>query len=364
MLCYPLVVATAFRTIGAVWLFHLMSLEGKFRTPWMDGYQNLTLGWSPISIPSNSSWLWLFNAYDSLHFQLIAVLGYYHPNYVYLPWFPVLIRLAGLLTGDYWFGGFLVTQLFAIGSIVMFQFLAELYMKPREAMYATLLMATFPYISVFTTLSYSEAIFIFSSLSTWYFYKTERIEVSSLFAGLASVTRIYGFVIVLPMLLSMVSSKHYRRLFYLLIPTAFIGLWALYCYFSTGDPIVSWTDEKYWIFDSKFSLAQIILIQGLKGVGCCAVHPGILVSVGLFAIVIARTWRVDRFLWTYAVSLFSLLLFTTVDHLSLLRYFPFIFPLWLTVKLQNPLIVAVCVAFFVPVSLILWLYALSAIFIG
>ncbi len=258
--CYPIIVAVAIRVIGAVWLFHLLSSDGAFHTPWMDTQTNLIIGWTTIPVPTgSSSWLWLFNAYDSPHFPLIAMLGYGHPNYVYLPGFPGLIRLTALFTGDYWFGAFIVTQVFALASIVAFQLLAEEYMPQREALYATLVMSTFPYVSVFTTLSYSESAFLFFTIATWYFYKKGRIGTSSLLAGIASVTRIYGFAIVLPIFLDIVRCKFYRKFCYLLIPIAFICSWLFFCFLSTGDPLVSWTDQKYWVFDSKSGLGQYVI---------------------------------------------------------------------------------------------------------
>ncbi|HKM51221.1 MAG TPA: hypothetical protein VJZ75_08600 [Candidatus Bathyarchaeia archaeon] len=364
--CYSIIVAVAIRVIGAVWLFHLLSSDGVFHTPWMDSQANLIIGWTTIPVPEgSSSWLWLFNAYDSPHFPLIAMLGYEHPNYVYLPGFPVLIRLTALFTGDYWFGAFIVTQVFALASIVAFQLLAGEYMPQREALYATLVMSTFPYVSVFTTLSYSESAFLFFTIATWYFYKKGRIGTSSLLAGITSVTRIYGFAIVLPIFLDIVKCKSYRKLFYLIIPIAFTCSWLFFCFLSTGDPLVSWTDQKYWVFDSKSGLGQYVLSETVRGIKeSLVIHPGILVVVALFAFLVLKTWQVDRFLWAYAVSLFGALIFTTANHLSLLRYFPFIFPIWLTLKVRNPVVVVICVAFFVPVILIFWLYNLSAIFIG
>lgn len=366
LLCLPLGVAIASRVIGFVWLSNLLSSNGVLHTPWMDFYGN--------TIASKSSGLWLFNAWDSFNFGLIAVSGYVHPNYVYLPGYPVLIHLVGLMVGDYWFGAFLVTQIFALASIAVFQLLAEMYMQPREALLATLLMTTFPYVSAFTTLGYSEAVFLFSSISAWYLYKRKRIGFSFLFAGLASVTRIYGFAIVLPMFLDLVKSKQHRRLLYLVIPLAFIGSWLLFCNLATGDPLVSWTDENYWRTWAngqpgiKYGLIQSILVEGFRGiVVCCAggnaFDPAILVSIAFVAYLIVKTWQVDRLLWAYAVSLFSILLFTA-PLISIVRYVAFIFPIWLTAKVKNPLIVTICIAVFIPIFLVMWLYALVRNFIG
>ena len=373
-LCYPLAVVIVIRVVGAAYLFHLFSADGRFHTPWMDANPNLI----PMDIKSNliriplpstsTDWLWLFNAFDSIHFQIIATLGYEHPNYAYLPGYPALIRLVGMVIGNYWMSGFLVTQVFALASIVMFQLLAEQYMPAREALYATLVMSTFPYFSVFTTLGYSESVFLFSILSAWYFYKNGRMTTSSLLAGLASVTRIYGFAIVLPMFLDIVKKRRYRKLIYITIPAAVICSWLLYCYLSTGDPFASWADEKYWTHSDLFwfGFVQIIFSQIFRGVGCsnCALDPAILVSVGLFAFLIVKTWQVDRFLWSYAVALFGLLVFTATNHLSLLRYATFIFPIWLILKTRNSVAVGVCIAFFIPMTFLLWLYALTPVLIG
>jgi hypothetical protein len=318
------------------------------------------------------TWLWLFNAWDSLQFPRIAMYGYVHPNYVYLPAYPILIYLAGRLTGDFWFGAFLIAQIFALASIVVFQLLAEQYMQPREALHATLLMAAFPFISVFTILSYSEPLFLFSTIAAWYFHKKGRIFTSSLLAGIASLTRIYGFAILLPILVDIVKSKRYRNMLYLTIPVTLIGTWALFCYLSTGDLLASWTDQKYWIqlmnqpSGNGIRMVQALLHQGLRGVMlCCSgVDPTIFYGVGLFVILVAMVWRIDRVLWTYPLAISVLLLLTTTYYLSLLRFFAFIFPIWLTVRVRNPLAAAICIAFLIPMSLIVWLYAIAITFIG
>lgn len=181
LLCLPVFVAVAVRTLGAFCLLQTLTVNGRFGTPWMEA--NLSL------IPSGESWLWLFNAFDSLHFTLISIHGYSHPEYAYLPGFPILIFLAGRLIGDYWFGAFVVTQVFAMGSIVAFQLVAEQYLAPREAFHATLLMSAFPFVGVFTTLGYSEPVFLCLTLLAWYFYKRAKILPASLAAGFAAVTR-------------------------------------------------------------------------------------------------------------------------------------------------------------------------------
>ncbi|MGA3406978.1 MAG: hypothetical protein ABSD49_14715 [Candidatus Bathyarchaeia archaeon] len=358
-LFYPVAVAVAIRVVGAVWFYQLMlTQENTFHFAWMVANPNI--------IPVGWKWLFLFNGGDSFQFPLIAMKGYAYPVYVFLPAYPVLVWIVGSLVENYWFGAFLVTQAFALGAILVFQLLAERYMDPREALHAALLMATFPYVSVFTTLGYSEAVFLFASISAWYFYRTERLGTSALLAGLTSVSRIYGFAIVLPILLDIVKGRRWRRLLYVAVPVAFIGAWTIFCYATTGDLLASWTDEWkfYAVAGANMGLVQTIFSQLAYGLPSGGLDPAILVSVALFAFLVVRVWKIDHSLWAYALTMFGVLIFIVPSHITLLRYLAFVFPIWLTVKIKNPIAVAACVALFVPIGLLLWLYAITVFFVG
>jgi hypothetical protein len=357
----PLGLAAIIRILGAVLLFQALTVSGRFTTPWMEANPNM--------IPPGWSWLWLFNAFDSLHFTLIALNGYSQPQYAYLPGYPALIFLVGRLVGNYWFSSFLVAQLFAFGSVVAFQRVAELYMPPEEAMHATLLMTAFPFITVFTTLGYSEPMFLFATTSAWYLYKKGHMWFGWLLAGVASITRGYGFVIVLPMVVDIIKTKHYRRAAYLAVPSAFGGVWLLFCYLSTGDPFASWSDQRFWQgggVGDGVKIAQAVLQNGLRGlIKCCyGLDPTILWSLALFAVLVVLVWQVDHLLWLYAVALFGFALLTTTYSLSLLRFVPFIFPLWLGVRVKNRAVVALSLAFLVPMAIVVWLYTIAVTFIG
>jgi hypothetical protein len=362
LLGFPLAVAAAVRVFGAFWLLQTLTLNGRFETPWMAA--------NPDLIPARESWLWLFNAFDSLHFTLIAVHGYSHPEYAYLPGFPILIFLAGRLIGDYWFGAFVVTQILAMGSIAAFQLVAEQYLPTREAFHAALLMSAFPFISVYTTLGYSEPVFLFSTLLAWYFYKKAKIMPASLAAAFAAMTRGYGVVIVLPMIVDLIRSKRYSKLAYpTILPAASIGAWLLFCYFSAGDAFASWSDQRYWQrggVGDGIKIAQSILHDGLRGlINCCSgVDPTIFWALAAFAILVALTWEVDRLLFIYAAGVSGLLLVVTTYSLSLLRFFPFIFPIWLCFRVKNSVIAAICVAFLIPMTIVVWLYTVAVTFTG
>jgi len=361
--CVPLIVMTMVRVFGAALVYKLYDVQGAIQTPWMKLY-----GWN--SIASSSNWLWLFNAWDSFNFGFIVTQGYQEPNYTYLPGYPLLIHFVAFLVGDAWIAAFLVTQAFAVASVIMFQLTAELYMQPKEALYSTLLMATFPYIAVFTILSYSEAVFFFSTISAWYFYKKGKLPISTVLAGLASITRIYGIIILIPVLLSMRKAKKTNP-YYFIIPIVALVAWGFYCLITVGNALVSLTDEGAWIRTGiNYGLVPSIMYQGLRGIVMCCTgppnnnfDPAVLVSVALLVFLITRTWYLDRSLFAYTATLFSMLILTA-PVMSLLRYLAFIFPIWLTARVRSVWIVMACMALFIPLSLVLWFYALTRYFIG
>ena len=315
----------------------------------------------------------MFNAWDSPHFQLIAQNGYAHPDYAFLPAYPILIRIVGGLLGNYWVAGFLLAQFFSLASVVMFQLTAELYMDRKQALYATALMVTFPYLFVFTTLSYSEPLFLFSTVATWYFYKKKQVGVSAILAGIASVTKIYGIGIVVPIIVDIVHSKRYRALAYLVAPIASLTSWFVYCYFSAGDPLATWADEQWYASNilSKLGVVQTIFDQLSKGLSTTSgkvpypfIDVPVLLVLCFFGYLVAKTREVDWALATFPIFVAGGLLLTATNHLALLRLLLFLFPIWLTFRLKNPYSVAACIALFIPVTIALWMYAINVTFIG
>lgn len=346
-------VAIGFRVFGAIWLSSVLSVNGKIATFWTQA-PSFTGPWTELS-----GWVALFNAWDSGWYASIAKTGYFHPAYVFFPAYPALIRLVGLLTGNYWFGSFIVTLVFALASVVVFQLLAEQYMSKQEALNATILFATFPYVALFTTLGYSEALFLFSSLLAWFYHKKGKTVGASLYAGFAALTRVYGVLIVLPIILDLCRSRQFKKVSLMMIgPALALGVWALFCYVTSGNAIAFWTDESTWRLQLPFGLVNSFLTPEPT--------PGfatLLLSVSLFGYLLIRIWSFDRALWAYAALLFVLLVYFA-GTISLPRYLSFIFPIWLVLRIRNPLMVAFCLALFIPVALTLWLYVVNGTFLG
>ena len=349
------------RIFGAVWIHSILTQNGEFTTFWMKIWADKV----DINYPGppDGSWVYLFHAWDSGFYVTIARAGYQYPKYVFLPAYPILIRIVGYFS-DFWLSALVVSLFFSLAMVVMFQLIAEMYMDHREALFATMLFLTFPYVMFFTTLAYTESLFLFSSLAAWYYYRKGSWWISSLMAGIASLTKIYGVAIVLPMLVNMIRKRQYNIVRWLTIPLGSLGAWFFYCYLASRDWLASWSNQEYWLKGGlRYGLIQDqVLPSLLTNINPLGSFVPLFVVVMLFSYLIVKVWTVDRELWVYSVALFSALL-VSASIISLPRYCSFIFPLWLTVRVRSPLAVVVCILVFVPFGFMLWISALRGIFV-
>ena len=207
----PVLAVVSLKILGSFFLYHRLSILGSFFTPWMEA-------WGSLGPPQ--VWLYLFNAQDSGFYVALARSWYAYPMYVFFPAYPVLCMAVGAVTGDIWLSAFMVSFVLGSAAIPLFQAVAEQYMSRSEAAASTLLAATFPYVFVFTTISYTESLFLFSILATWYFYLKGRLTWSVLAATLATLTKTYGVTIVIPIAVGLLATRRIRQLPMLAIPVS------------------------------------------------------------------------------------------------------------------------------------------------
>jgi hypothetical protein len=140
----------------------------------------------------------------------------------------------------------------------------------------------------------------------------------------------------------------------------------LFCYKTTGNPFISLSEEYtvYPIVGLNVNFVQAIWMHLTQGTPNASLDPAVLLAFVLLALLAGMVWQLDRALWAYTIIMFVSLAFVATSAISLLRFISFIFPLWLTVKVKHPAVVAICLAFLIPISLLLWLYAITVFFVG
>ena len=348
---FSILVVLSAKIISSFFIYQRLSVLGSFHTQWMSE-------WAEIG--PKYDWLYLFCAWDTGFFVGIAENWYSYPAYAFFPAYPSIVRILTLIIRDSWFSAFIVSFGIGIACVPAFQALAEEYHSKTGAFVSTMVMAFFPYVFLFTSIAYTESLFLLSSISSWYFYKKGKLIHSSLAACVASLTKIYGIFIIIPIFIDIIYNRNFKKMLYSLLPIFSLLSWFLYLFRTTGDWLIFMSSQTYWIeLGMKFNWIQSYLLP-LLDFDIWKIpqsHYLLIAFIAFFAYLIFDTLSLDWRLGAYALTMyFSLLIFS--NFVSLPRFFSFIFPIWLNTRLKKPLILVLVLPFFTLISLLIWYHFL------
>lgn len=161
---------------------------------------------------------------------------------VFLPGYPLAIRLMQVLVGNYLYAGLLVSALSFAGAGWVLYRLARLDMDHDSALRTVRYLCLMPG-AFFFAAPMSESLFLLLSALCVYCARKGRWLAGCLFGALAAFTRSLGLMLFVPLFFELVSSlikvgtQHSLRRFaaLLLIPLGF-GAYCAVNYFVSGDP--------------------------------------------------------------------------------------------------------------------------------
>lgn len=196
----------AFRTILSFFLswrllLFLPIIVGYLFIPYRAGYDytNLWKFTKPYA-PVDSFLLYPWANFDGVHYLSIAAQGYNHDE-GFFPLFPIVIRAIATLFGggepfsaSYFFAGIAIANVAFFGSLFFLHKLLRIDYKETVAKKSILFLLLFP-TSFFFASIYSESIFLFLALATFYFARKKRWLWAGIFGMLLTGTRIVGISI-------------------------------------------------------------------------------------------------------------------------------------------------------------------------
>ena len=293
--------------------------------------------------------------WDSLWYMNIAEFGYTRlASFAFFPFYPLIIRFFYLMSNDIALSAVIPSFIFGIASVPLFQRVAEEYMDKQSAIACTLIAFFFPVVFVFTSLAYGESIFLFLSLLFWLQYRKQRITRANIILALATITRPFGGLLGLPLAIDLLRQRRFRDLLNFVIPSAALFAWLYYGFRATGNWLAFRLSETSTIW------TQIDWIRGTmlpffagRNVPFEATDFFMITIVGF---IVVLTFQVDWRLGVLsAASYLSIILFSGPPELSYLRYFSFIFPIWLIAGrgLSLKIVVPYCI-FMMAGSLMMW----------
>jgi hypothetical protein len=306
--------------------------------------------------------LYLFMSYDSQWYMEIAKLGYFTLYlFAYFPAYPTIIRIFYLISSNLLLSASLPALVFGIAWVPVFQALAERYMDREAALGCTLIAAFFPVIFVFTTLAYTEGIFLFLSLTFWLLYLKNKIVLANASLAIASITRPFGVILAIPMIADLIRKRQFRSLAWSAIPALAISSWLYFGFYSTADWLAFRSSEtSFW---SQADWLRNWVIPFLEGGGTNSAHSSYAYSffmIVLVGFVVILTFQVDSRLGLMSVAMYmAVLFFAGPPSTSYFRYFSFIFPIWLLARIRSWKIVAFYCVLMAIHSAIMWYDLLS-----
>ena len=372
---------------GAAFIYYSLNISSA-GTFWSD--PNRVYAWEQNNIfltnfGGEEKWPLTFLGWDSAWYLNILTNGYSFSvqSYTFSPLFPFFGALTNLLLQNPAGSLVLTALIFGVLWIPIYQLLAESYIGKKAALLSTILLAFSPYLFVFTTVAYSEGLFLFFVLTAWLLFKKGKLLGATAFAIISPLTRIMGIIVVFPMLYYSLKQKAHRirNVILCLLPVASLIAWFASLGILTGDYLApAHTSEWQGLYSFRTLLTQGIPQYGIQAILDAPLQLPPITSHWLlpFAVIFAlffplfmlySIWKIDKPLWIYALAGYGGILFFGA-LVSTPRFVAVLFPLWipLTARLSGSkkslIITAVAAGTFFVVALDLWISFLNGEFIA
>ncbi len=289
---------------------------------------------------------------------------------VFFPLYPLFIRFFAIFVRNYLFSAMVVSNLASILAVLFLYKLVNKDYNSENSSRAVLYFLIFP-TAYFLSAAYSESLFLFLSIASFYYARERKWFPAGALGGLASATRITGIVLfpalIIEYWMQNKSQIRYKEIIWLfLIPLSFL-LYLVINYVTFGDAFAFLAIQKQHWF-KELAPPWVGFLNSLGGLGWRDPSGRMMTSyaeiifaiIGLLAIVAGFIYlRVSYNVY----SLLTWLLVTSSGYwLSIPRYTFSMFPLFILLSLAgrrkeiNYFIIIISLIFF---SLFLILFSLG-----
>lgn len=194
--------------------------------------------------------------FDGNHYLRIATGGYGYAEQAFFPLYPNLIKkFLPVVRNDALTGVLISSTAFFFACIALVR-LIELDYSSKIAKYTLLLLLVFP-TSFYFGAVYSEGLFIFLVLMTFYLARTKHWWLAGIFGALAANTRFVGIFLFPALLLEWWPQRRVRNLLPILLIPAGLVIYMLFLQQTTGDALAFFHVQKLY---GQNRSEQIILL--------------------------------------------------------------------------------------------------------
>ncbi len=231
---------------------------------------------SPQTVrPVQQTWnlIDLHNRWDSYWYLDIAQKGYEvrgakdPSNVVFFPLYPILIYLAGLVTGgNLVLAGWMISCIFLALAVWMLVRLTQEFHPDIQPLLPAVFLLVYP-AAFFLNAVYSESLFLFLSLAMIFWARRGNFWRAAIFAALASATRIAGVFLFVLLLAEFIQTKGWksvftRRIWPLVLAPAGILAFFLYHWIAFGDFFLYLSVQRAYGRDFEIENADFVIRNG------------------------------------------------------------------------------------------------------
>ncbi|OGE77955.1 MAG: hypothetical protein A2751_02850 [Candidatus Doudnabacteria bacterium RIFCSPHIGHO2_01_FULL_46_14] len=324
-----LVIANLFAVAGA----NRFNLESDTAYAWID----------PAKAMPQQTWdiTSLHVKWDSYWHMDIAQNGYSFAgpgqlsNLVFFPVYAFVIRLIDVfVAGDAALAGWLASAVALLGALIFFYKLVKEFHPDVDAYQPLIFLLIFP-TAFFLNAVYTEAVFLLLSLACFYYAFRKNFLLAGLFGLAASLTRVTGVLLFVPLLWQYYQlygvrfTKNFLPL--MMIPAGLFGFF-LFHYLRFGDALLFFKIESTWGRNFTVNTDHFVLTG----------HPAI-VNLSLDLLFIAFAILVTYFVFRKLNAAYGLYMLATVtvalgsgSMMSIGRYILVLFPIFiLLARIKN-----------------------------
>src|SRR3989344_460862 len=292
----------------------------------------------PLKTTQEQSWnpILLHARWDSFWYIDIVKNGYHLTsgntlsNIVLFPLYPLLIYIITPLAGmNFALAGWFVSIFSLIGAVIIFYKLLQEFhptIDPETPIFYLLIFPT----AFFLNAIYTESLFLFLSLLTFYYALKGRFSIAGIFGFLTALTRITGIFLFIPILWEFFRRHGARKIFSLsFLPALLIPLgtflFFLYHYFVFGDFLLFLKIESAWGRTFQFNSDHFILFSNPSVVN-------FFLDIAFFVFALIAIYHVFRQKWiSYGLYILATLgvALGTGTFMSIGRYILVLFPIYI-----------------------------------
>jgi hypothetical protein len=336
---YSLVLFLVMRVVISVWAALVLVITRPATSP--DDVLRPYRGVEPISGGAGELLLGVWQRFDTLWYLRIASEGYSAAAHDihFPPLYPVLIKALGtVLLGNYLVAAIIISNTAYVLSLIYLQKLTAEVFNVKTARRTALYISVFP-TAFFLIAPYSESLFIFLAVASFYYTARGRWPLVGFLGFLAVLTRLQGLALFPPMLYEYLRRKEYRLHWswadltaLALIPFA-AAFYLLLRYVVGGGPVVPASEVQLF---ARLAPPWENFIYSVKTLTSGSFHQADLfnfVFTLLFVALLILSWR--RFPLSYHIYTASTLMVLTMRLVqtqplnSMSRYALTLFPIFM-----------------------------------